>query len=226
MLLFNGCVNKNAAVYWLCLHMQNLLWAWSFEGTHVMTFLSYARAPNRPVSRWTHKLNAQGDQLRFPIYPNKPFIALVNFGGAMQLFEWHMLGGFGGGRITTYTWHTCALWSPAGKGLTSWFSFVVSYCEFVTFPLVSWVTCGTWLLCTLTYIERMCVPNSPFFQRRQVYDKPPFLKRKYMNGPIFWCWYLNGLNFLTPMSTHLCFVWKGILIQGQIMNKSTFCEIK
>ena len=23
----------------------------------------------------------------------------------------------------------CALWSPAGKGLTSWLSFVVSYCE-------------------------------------------------------------------------------------------------
>ena len=32
----------------------------------------------------------------------------------------------------------CALWSPAGKGLTSWLSFVVSNCEFVTFPLVSW----------------------------------------------------------------------------------------
>ena len=31
----------------------------------------------------------------------------------------------------------CALWSPAGKGLTSWPSFVVSNCEFVTFPLVS-----------------------------------------------------------------------------------------
>ena len=30
----------------------------------------------------------------------------------------------------------CALWSPVGKGLTSWLSFVVSYCEFVTFPLV------------------------------------------------------------------------------------------
>ena len=39
----------------------------------------------------------------------------------------------------------CALWSPAGKGLTSWLSFVVSYCEFVTFPLVSWVRCVTWL---------------------------------------------------------------------------------
>ena len=37
----------------------------------------------------------------------------------------------------------CALWSPAGKGLTSWLSFMVSNCEFVTFPLVSWVRCGT-----------------------------------------------------------------------------------
>ena len=36
-----------------------------------------------------------------------------------------------------------ALWSPAGKGLTSWLSFVVSNCEFVTFPLVIWVRCGT-----------------------------------------------------------------------------------
>ena len=37
----------------------------------------------------------------------------------------------------------CALSSPAAKGLTSWLSFVVSNCEFVTFPLVSWVRCGT-----------------------------------------------------------------------------------
>ena len=28
----------------------------------------------------------------------------------------------------------CALWSHAGKGLTSWLTFVVSNCEFVTFP--------------------------------------------------------------------------------------------
>ena len=39
----------------------------------------------------------------------------------------------------------CALWSPAGKGLTSWPSFVVSICEFVTIPLLSWVRYGTWL---------------------------------------------------------------------------------
>ena len=31
------------------------------------------------------------------------------------------------------------------EGLPSWLSFVVSYCEFVTFPLVSLVRCGTWL---------------------------------------------------------------------------------
>ena len=36
-----------------------------------------------------------------------------------------------------------ALLSPAWKELTSWLSYVMSYCEFVTFPLVSWVRCGT-----------------------------------------------------------------------------------
>ena len=36
-----------------------------------------------------------------------------------------------------------ALWSSAGKGLTSWLSFVVSNCEFVTLTLVSWVRSGT-----------------------------------------------------------------------------------
>ena len=37
----------------------------------------------------------------------------------------------------------CALMSPAGKRLTSSLSFVVSNCEFVTLPLVSWVRYGT-----------------------------------------------------------------------------------
>ena len=35
-----------------------------------------------------------------------------------------------------------ALWSPAGKGMTSWLSFVMSNCDVVTFPLVFWVRCG------------------------------------------------------------------------------------
>ena len=38
-----------------------------------------------------------------------------------------------------------SLWSPAGKGLTSLLSFVMSSCDVVTFPLISWVRCGPWL---------------------------------------------------------------------------------
>ena len=44
-----------------------------------------------------------------------------------------------------------ALWSSAGKGLRSWLSFVVSNCEFVTFPLVSLVRCGTYLYRFLSF---------------------------------------------------------------------------
>ena len=35
-----------------------------------------------------------------------------------------------------------ALWSPAGKELTSWLLFVMSNCEVVTFQLVSWLRSG------------------------------------------------------------------------------------
>ena len=50
----------------------------------------------------------------------------------------------------------CALWSTAGKGLTSWLSFVVSDCEFVTFPFgilgrVWYLIVSIPDLCTLTY---------------------------------------------------------------------------
>ena len=48
----------------------------------------------------------------------------------------------------------CALWPPAGKGLTSWLSFVVSNCEFVTFPLVWYLIVSNPDLCTLTYFKR------------------------------------------------------------------------
>ena len=41
--------------------------------------------------------------------------------------------------------HAClfvdALLSPAWKGLTAWLSFVMSNCDVVTLPLVSWVRC-------------------------------------------------------------------------------------
>ena len=38
-----------------------------------------------------------------------------------------------------------ALWTPPGKGQTSWLSFVMFNCEVVTFPLVPWVRCGSLL---------------------------------------------------------------------------------
>ena len=49
-------------------------------------------------------------------------------------------------RLVLLCFHAClfvdALWSPAGKWLTFWLSFVISNCEVVTFQLVSWVRCG------------------------------------------------------------------------------------
>ena len=41
-----------------------------------------------------------------------------------------------------------ALWSPAGKGLNSWLSFVMSNCKVVTFPLISW--------CSIVLIPDLC----------------------------------------------------------------------
>ena len=39
-----------------------------------------------------------------------------------------------------------ALWSPAGKRLTSGLLFVMSNCKVVIFPLVSWVRCGAFIV--------------------------------------------------------------------------------
>ena len=53
-----------------------------------------------------------------------------------------------------------ALWSPAGKGLTSWFSFVMSNCEVITFPLVSCVRCVAWLYRFLIFALFLTFPKS------------------------------------------------------------------
>ena len=57
----------------------------------------------------------------------------------------------------------CALWSPAGNGMTSWLSFVVSNCEIVTFPLVSWVRRGTLLYRFLIFAPLLTLKNGTFF---------------------------------------------------------------
>ena len=37
-----------------------------------------------------------------------------------------------------------ALWSPAGKGLTSWLSYMLCFSVFLSlFHVESWVSCGT-----------------------------------------------------------------------------------
>ena len=56
------------------------------------------------------------------------------------------------------------LWSPAGKGLTSRLSFVMSNCEVVTFSLVSWVRRGAQLYRSLIFalflLFKCFFPNS------------------------------------------------------------------
>ena len=61
----------------------------------------------------------------------------------------------------------CALWSPAGKGLTSWLSFVVSNCEFVTFPLVSWVRCDSGLYRLLIFAPLLTFLNNAMYHHKE-----------------------------------------------------------
>ena len=55
---------------------------------------------------------------------------------------------------------TGALSSPAGKGLTSWLSFVMSNCEVVKLSLVSWVMCGACLYRFLTFALSYFKPSN------------------------------------------------------------------
>ena len=57
----------------------------------------------------------------------------------------------------------------------------------------------------MAWIVWMCMPNSPLFQRCQVYDWPPFFNKKYMNGPIFLDSYVKGPIFLTSWYMHIFF---------------------
>ena len=48
----------------------------------------------------------------------------------------------------------CALWSPAGKGLTSWLSFVVSYFPIGILGQVCYLIVSITDICTLTYFVK------------------------------------------------------------------------
>ena len=52
----------------------------------------------------------------------------------------------------------CALWSPAGKGLTSWLSFVVSNFPIGILGRAWYLLVSIPDLCTLTYfVEMICI---------------------------------------------------------------------
>ena len=56
-----------------------------------------------------------------------------------------------------------------GKGLNSWLSIVVPNCEFVTFPFVSWVRCGSWVYRFLIFASSLTLCT------RQINCHHPFL---------------------------------------------------
>ena len=63
-----------------------------------------------------------------------------------------------------------ALWSPAGKGLTSWLLFVMFICTFVTFPCV--ILGQVWYLtvlipdlCPLSYFKKIAILVTDVFMK-------------------------------------------------------------
>ena len=59
-----------------------------------------------------------------------------------------------------YSFVRICLYVPCGHLLGKgwpYLSFVVSNCEFVTFPLVSWVRCGTWLYWFLIFVPLLAL---------------------------------------------------------------------
>ena len=121
----------------------------------------------------------------------------------------------------------CALWSPAGKGLTSWLSFVVSNCEFVTFPLVSWVRCGTWLYRFLIFAPLLtfsrfwcCVSRcmSDFYGRKLEIIYVPWKKidltenytgKNYISKFAMWCYsLLSRTTIWMNIMEEICTKWK------------------
>ena len=91
------------------LHSQNLpcICRMNFELAHKgwvfawRAVFPYAHAPKLTVSRWSHKLYARADQARYPLYLNKPYIALLNRFGRCTVTFW----------LTSLTWFIFALLS-------------------------------------------------------------------------------------------------------------------
>ena len=77
----------------------------------------------------------------------QPISKKINGRSKAVLLLWIFYGGGGGFCLVfampLFAFVYMCLVVTCWEGLTSWLSFVVSNCECVTFPLVSWVRCGT-----------------------------------------------------------------------------------
>ena len=106
--------------------------------------------------------------------------------------------------------YICALWSPAGKGLTSLLSFVVSNFEFVTFPigilgLVWYLIVSIPNLCTLTFLgpsltklsqpAHACAQPYPTFALAAPYSvqRRMFCCCCFAVAPVVWSLFCNAL---------------------------------
>ena len=107
----------------------------------------------------------------------------------------------------------CALWSPAGKGLTSWLSFLVSNCEFVTFPLVSWVRWGTWLYRFLIFAPLLTLKTFLVFLRVTAFHR--FYCKSWVIEIYGTSWNMVGW----------CLVWNELLSVGGVFLGLKFPKI-
>ena len=99
--------------------------------------------------------------------------------------------------------------TPVVRGVTCWerddfLALVCGVCEFVTFPLVSWVRCGTWLYRFLIFAPLLT-----------------FLRGTVL-GPLLFLIFINGL--LQHIQSKVCMFADDCVVYREIKTKSG-CEI-
>ena len=87
--------------------------------------------------------------------------------------------------------------------------------KFISFLCVSRGEGGGGLL-PIYGIVRMCVPNSPLFQRCQVYDWPPFFQQQEAHGPRV----AHLSDIATADMQMLCNIFP--ILSSQLMKRSSF----
>ena len=101
-------------------------------------------------------------QIRWIQYRNVTNYVLYSYRArTLKYFYWPLQGG---ASFVNHLCYSClvllcfhvrlfvdALRSPVEKGLISWLSFMMSNCDVVTFPFVSWIRCGAWLYLFLIF---------------------------------------------------------------------------